>query len=134
MKKTPRRLTGLLIALPCALAAAQAQPAVYRCGQTYQQVPCATGAGQAVDAADARTAAQREDARAAASAERQQARTLAAERREREKATAVQTAPMGIAAPSAEDAASAAAGSAAAKKKKKAKKEAEPRYWSGKAG
>lgn len=134
-----RTMTTGACALGLLLAAAQApaQQAVYRCGQTYQQEPCATGQGQAVEVADKRTPEQRKDARAAAATETRQARELAAERKAREKALTPQTAPMGISAPRPDDAASAAeTGSKAGKrKKKKSKGDADnPRYWSAPAG
>jgi hypothetical protein len=121
---------GLLLAA----AQAPAQQAVYRCGQAYQAAPCTTGQGQAVDVADGRTPAQRQDARAAAAAETRQARELAAERRAREKAARPQTAPMGISAPRPDDAASATeSGGKAGKRKKKKKSKGDDdnqRYWS----
>jgi hypothetical protein len=67
---------------------------VYRCGQTYQQVPCA--GASAVEVADPRSADQRKSAREAVEADRRQAKELAAERREREKAATPQREPMGI--------------------------------------
>lgn len=128
------KITGASVALGLLLAAAQAsaQQAVYRCGQTYQQAPCAPGQGQKVEVEDERTADQRQGARAAAAAETRQARELAAERRAREKAIAPQTAPMGISAPRPDDAASAAERQAASKRKKKKSKgdDDNPRYWS----
>ncbi|MFZ5548289.1 MAG: hypothetical protein ACOZJX_06300 [Pseudomonadota bacterium] len=130
-----RTVTSGAFALALSLAAAQApaQQAVYRCGQTYQQEPCATGQGQAVEVADKRTPEQRQDARSAAAAETRQARELAAERKAREKALTPQTAPMGISAPRPDDAASAAqsSGKTGKRKKKKSKGDDEnPRYWS----
>lgn len=99
---TPARCRALVLAcLGCGLIGGAAQAAdskVYRCGQTYQQVPCAADAaasGQAINTSDARSAEQRADARAAASADKQQAKALAAERQRREKAIQPQQAPMG---------------------------------------
>jgi hypothetical protein len=81
---------------------------VYRCGQTYQQVPCATDTtGQAVDAQDPRNAEQRKAARASAAADKRQAKTLATERVQREKAIQPQQAPLVIGQKPAEPAASA---------------------------
>lgn len=117
-----------MLLLAAASAPATAAQAVYRCGQTYQQTPCPTGPEQALDVADHRTPEQRQGARAAAAAESRQARELAAERKARDKAIAPQTAPMGIAAPRADEAASAAETDAAGKKKRK--KSDDPRYWS----
>lgn len=125
---------ALGLSLAATLAPATAQQAVYRCGQTYQQAPCAPGQGQAVEVDDPRTTEQRQGARAAAAAETRQARALAAERRAREKAIKPQTEPMGIVAPRPDDAASATQGhgsSAKRRKKKKSKGEDDhPRYWS----
>lgn len=126
MKATTPGLWALGLLL--AAAQASAQSSVYRCGQTYQQSPCAAGQGQAVEVADTRTPAQRQEARAAANADSRQARELAAERKARDKAIRPQTAPMGIAAPRADEAASAADSS---KRRKKNKKDDDnPRYWS----
>lgn len=83
---------------------------IYRCGQTYQQVPCAAdsaASAQLVNASDPRTADQRADAKAAAAADKQQAKALLAEREQREKSTSQQQAPMGTSMKSAEPAASA---------------------------
>jgi hypothetical protein len=84
------RPSALLAALLFAFAGpgAHAESKIYRCGQTYQQVPCEQG--QAIDASDQRTGAQRRDARDAAKSEQQQAKDLAAERRQREKAVTPQ--------------------------------------------
>ena len=127
------RVLGMVaLALPLAATQALAQQAVYRCGQTYQQAPCAAGEGRAVDVDDSRTAQQRQGAHSAATAEGRQARELAAERRAREKAAVPQTAPMGISAPRPDEAASAADSKAGKRKKKKKSKtdDENPRYWS----
>ncbi len=87
---TARLLIAWLLAVGPAMAA---DAPVYRCGQTYQQLPCA--GGQAVDATDERSPDQQRDARAAAAAERRQAAELAAERQAREKQTPLQRQPMG---------------------------------------
>ena len=101
-----RTKTMLAAALAvCAAWGAAAEDKIYRCGQTYQQVPCEQG--QAIDASDARTEAQRRDARAAVKSDQQQAKDLVAERREREKAITPQREPVGISAKPAESAASA---------------------------
>ncbi|HJV69576.1 hypothetical protein [Ideonella sp.] len=116
--------------LTWATAAGAADGTVYRCGPTYQQVPC-TG-GQAVDADDARSASQRRDARSAAAAERRQASELAAERHAREKLAPAQRQPMGLGLKPAEPPASApASGKAKPSKKKHHKPRPEdesPRY------
>lgn len=96
-------ISAALAASACAWAG-DGNP-IYRCGQTYQQVPC--DGGQTVDAADPRSADQRRDARDAAAADRRQAANLAAERREREKQVAVQRQPMGTSLKTAERPASA---------------------------
>ena len=67
---------------------------VYRCGDTYQQVPCESG--KAVDVADTRDAKQQKDAAAALAKDQQTAEKLRQERLARDKATPVQTAPAGI--------------------------------------
>ncbi|HEV8691364.1 MAG TPA: hypothetical protein VGQ91_13775 [Ideonella sp.] len=100
--------TKTLLAAALALSAAwgaAAEDKIYRCGQTYQQVPCEQG--QAIDASDTRTEAQRRDARAAVKADQQQAKDLVAERREREKAIKPQREPLTVGAKPAEAAASA---------------------------
>jgi len=90
-----RTTTLLTAALAlCAAGSATAEDKIYRCGQTYQQVPCEQG--QVIDANDHRTEAQRRDAHAAAKASKQQAKDLEAERHEREKANKPQTEPMEI--------------------------------------
>ena len=58
-------------------AGASAQP-VYRCGNTYSRIPCPDG--RIVDATDARTAAQRAEARRVAADERRLAAELRRER------------------------------------------------------
>jgi hypothetical protein len=100
------RKNALIVAAlaACGAAAASAEDKVYRCGQTYQQVPCAQG--EVIDASDKRTEAQRHDANAAAKAEKQQAKDLEAERHQREKALKPQTEPVAIGAEPVEPAAS----------------------------
>jgi hypothetical protein len=118
-----------LLALACGAGVASASEAkVYRCGQTYQQAPCAPGtAGQAIDADDPRSTEQRQDARAAAAADKRQARTLVAERRQREKETRPQQAPMIIGQRPPEPAAGASApGTDKPQSKKRKKKAPEP--------
>jgi len=111
-------------------AANAADGGVYRCGQTYQQLPCE--GGQTVDATDPRTADQRRDAQAAASAERRHASGLAAERREREKLAAPQQEPVVIGARPSQAAASAPAAAPVKTthkpKRKKPSHPDEPRY------
>ncbi|HSI59065.1 MAG TPA: hypothetical protein VLA16_16005, partial [Ideonella sp.] len=86
----------LMLWLGSMAVAAQAGPTtVYRCGQTYQQVPCKDG--QAVVVNDPRDPAQRQAAQQAATAERRAAEDLAAQRREREKALQPQTRAAGVA-------------------------------------
>jgi hypothetical protein len=125
------RLSVLAVcAMQWAVAApVAAQQAVYRCGQTYQQVPCAAEPARPLDLADHRTPAQQQAARAAAMAERRQASELAAERKVRDKAVTPQAAPMGIAAPRPAEAASAADGSPTKRRKKKPRKDDQARYW-----
>jgi hypothetical protein len=55
---------SLMLGLALGVPFASAQPAVYRCGQSYQQAPCAQGRPVAVD--DARSESQRREAQAAA--------------------------------------------------------------------
>ncbi|MGM9491100.1 hypothetical protein [Ideonella sp. YS5] len=111
-------------------AAHAADGGVYRCGQTYQQLPCE--GGQAIDASDARTEDQRRDAQAAASAEQRHAGVLAAERREREKKAAPQPEPVviGVRQPQAAASAPAAAPDKTTHKprRKKPSRPDEPRY------
>lgn len=107
------RCLGLVYLGILAMAAPHAGAAekkIYRCGQTYQQVPCpADGAAsaQVVNASDSRTSEQRSDAKAAAAADKQQAKALEAERVQREKAAQPQQAPMGTSMKPAEAGASA---------------------------
>lgn len=107
------RCLGLAYSVMLALAPSHGDAAenkIYRCGQTYQQVPCpADGAAsaQVVNAGDPRTAEQRSDAKAAAAADKQQAKALVAERAQREKTAQPQLAPMGTSMRAAEPAASA---------------------------
>lgn len=96
---------------------------VYRCGQTYQQVPCA--GASAVEVADPRSADQRKSAKEAAEADRRQAKDLAAERREREKAATPQREPMGILVKAPDEPASASA-TATPKPGKKGQRKAKP--------
>ena len=69
---------------------ASAQPAVYRCGQSYQQVPCAQGRPVATD--DARSESQRREAQAAARDEARLGSRLERERLARERQTHPQSA------------------------------------------
>ena len=86
----------LMLSLASVVVAAQAgHTTVYRCGQTYQQVPCKDG--QAVAVNDPRDPAQRQAAQQAAAAERRAADDLAAQRREREKALPPPTRATGVA-------------------------------------
>ncbi len=118
-----------LLALVCGASLAWGGDAtVYRCGQTYQQVPCTTDkTGQAINANDPRSAEQRKDARATATADKRQAKTLAAERVQREKTIQPQQAPLLIGVKPTEPAASApASGADKPHSKKRKKKTAEP--------
>jgi hypothetical protein len=78
----------VLAALPTTPLAADAP--VYRCGNTYSPTPCPGGA--AVQAADARTEAQRREAQDAHRREAALAEQLAAERQARERAAQKQVA------------------------------------------
>jgi hypothetical protein len=85
------RATGLVLLLAAAAGAALAADApVYRCGSSYSSTPCP--GGTAVDAGDARSAAQRAQAEAVKQREAALADQLAAERRERDRAAAGQVA------------------------------------------
>lgn len=78
----------LLLALLLLAVGAQAGP-VYRCGASYQDVPCpASQPGRAVDVDDSRSPADRRAAEAAARAEARRADTLRAERHAREREAA----------------------------------------------
>jgi hypothetical protein len=120
------------VALAWAVAACGAHAAeggVYRCGPAYQQTPCE--GGQAVDAADARGADQRRDARQAAAADQRQANALVAERKAREKQPPAQQQPIGLGAkPAAAPASAPAAGGIQHPKKnhRKSKPDESPRY------
>ena len=92
MRIVHRPVASGLLFLTLLAAAHAADGGVYRCGQTYQQVPCEEG--QAIDASDSRTAAQRREAQAAVKSDQQQAKERAAERREREKAIKPQREPL----------------------------------------
>lgn len=76
--------TALMLCCAIGTAAAAESPTIYRCGNgQYSAQPCAGGV--AVDAADERTAMQRQQAEDAARREAALATRLAAERRERER-------------------------------------------------
>lgn len=120
-----------LLALACGVSnmAWATEAKVYRCGHTYQQVPCTTdaAASQAIDANDPRSAEQRKEARAIAAADKRQAKTLMAERVQREKAARPQQEPMVIGQKPSEPAASASApGDEKPHPKKRKKKTPEP--------
>ena len=73
----------LAIALIVAGAACGAQAqAIYRCGQTYSQVPCPDG--KIIDSSDPRSGAQRAEAKRAVAKEKQLAAKLERERRAKE--------------------------------------------------
>lgn len=112
---TYRLLTGFAFVLAASTAAAAP---IYRCGNTYSQLPCPEG-GKVVEATDPRSAAQRAEARRLAAAERK-----AADERERERKArdaAAQTAPGALSPAPAADAASAASGKGPARAAAKAK-------------
>jgi hypothetical protein len=90
---------GLLICSMMLLTGpAQAATTVYRCGQTYQDVPCETG-GRTVDVSDQRDAGQQAQARQAAAAEKKLAQDQAKDRLARDKALKPQTQAAGLPAP-----------------------------------
>ena len=79
----PGRRVSLALCLALGVPFASAQPAVYRCGQSYQQAPCAQGLPVAVD--DARSESQRREAQAAARDEARLGTLLERERMARER-------------------------------------------------
>jgi hypothetical protein len=105
-----------ILVLACALAAAGSAGAapIYRCGNTYSQVPCPEG-GSIVEATDPRTGAQRAEARRVAETERKAAAAQERERKEKEQA-AQQTVPGALTPAPAASAASAPPGKPRAKK------------------
>lgn len=123
------RATGLwwAIALLAGAPSAWAQAGnttVYRCGNSYSSTPCA--GGTLVDADDARSAAQQQEAQAVKQRDAALADQLAAERRARERAAAGQQAiGIGPAAASA-PAAKASAGKTKPQKYKKVPVKAPP--------
>jgi len=86
-------LAGLWIGL-AALPGTAMAGSVYRCGQTYQQTPCA--GGNVVDVTDDRSAELARERRAATAKDQHLAKTLVSERHEREKATRPQTQAVGL--------------------------------------
>jgi hypothetical protein len=96
LRGAPFVLAALAIAL--CHASSWAASTVYRCGQTYQQAPCAEG--KAVDVDDARSAEQLRDRHAATATDKRLAKELEADRQARDKAIHPQTKVAGIAAPS----------------------------------
>ena len=120
--RTKSMLAAALTALVSVSASAEGK--IYRCGQTYQQVPCEEG--QAIDASDSRTAAQRREAQAAVKSDQQQAKELAAERRDREKAIKPQREPLATGVRPAELPASAPAPAGHPPKKKNGKGKSKP--------
>jgi hypothetical protein len=114
----PGAPVSLALCLALGLPLASAQPDVYRCGQGYQQAPCAQGRPIAVE--DARSESQRREAQAAARDEARLGTRLERERLARERQTRPLAA-IGIGAQ-----ASAASASAAVKAKAKAKKRGKP--------
>jgi hypothetical protein len=114
----PGAPVSLALCLALGLPLASAQPDVYRCGQGYQQAPCAQGRPIAVE--DARSESQRREAQAAARDEARLGTRLERERLARERQTRPLAA-IGIGAQ-----ASAASASAPVKAKAKAKKRSKP--------
>jgi hypothetical protein len=114
----PNARVSLALCLVLGAPLASAQPAVYRCGQSYQQAPCAQGRPIAVE--DARSESQRREAQAAARDEARLGTRLERERLARERQTRPLAA-IGIGAQ-----ASAASASAPVKAKAKAKKRGKP--------
>lgn len=112
---TYRLLTGLAFAL--AVATAGAAP-IYRCGNTYSQVPCPEG-GKVVEATDPRTAAQRAEARRIAAAERKA--NAERERELKQQDAAAPPAPGSLSPAPAASAASATSGKRGGKKTKAAR-------------
>ena len=115
MRPGARCALALYLALGPALAWAQAA-AVYRCGQSYQQAPCAQGRPVAVD--DARSESQRREAQAAARDEAKLGSRLERERLARERQTRPLAA-VGIGAKASAPAASAPARTKPTKKRHK---------------
>jgi len=74
----PLALALIVVCAAFDMGSAQAQ-AIYRCGQTYSQVPCPDG--RIIDSSDPRTAAQRAEAKRVAIRERQLAAKLENDRR-----------------------------------------------------
>jgi hypothetical protein len=114
----PGARVSLMLGLALGVPFASAQPAVYRCGQSYQQAPCAQGRPVAVE--DARSESQRREAQAAARDESRLGTRLERERLARER----QTRPLAAVGIGAQ--ASAAGASAPVKAKAKAKKRSKP--------
>ena len=84
---THRLLAGLITVLCSSTVLAQGGAAtVYRCGNSYQAKPCAGGA--ALDAADARTADQQQQALQATQRDAKLARQMTAERQAAERQAA----------------------------------------------
>lgn len=80
------RRCGIALVLGIAATAAGAATPIYRCGQTYSQVPCA--GGYIIESSDPRSAAQRAEARQAAQREKELAERMERERRGTVPATA----------------------------------------------
>jgi len=78
-------LASLLLALTCLPALAQAQK-IYRCGNSYSQVPCP--GGSTVEADDSRTAAQRKQHETSVQNERRTADAMEKDRLKQEAAAA----------------------------------------------
>lgn len=116
----------LVVAAPGTWAA---DKKIYRCGQTYQQVPCpadSAASARVINASDPRTAEQRSEGKAAASADKQQAKALEDERVRREKASQPQQAPMGTSMRPADPGASAPEAEPRTHARKHKKKSTEP--------
>lgn len=92
----PGTRVALALCLALGVPFASAQPAVYRCGQSYQQAPCAEGRPVAVD--DARSESQRREAQSAARDETRLGTRLESERLAREKTRPPAAVGIGVAA------------------------------------
>lgn len=88
------RAAPVLLALALLAPAGAAEPPVYRCGNTYQQVPCPEG--RTVEVGDIRSTAQRREAERTAAAEQKAAAALAAENQAREHALKPQRRAVGV--------------------------------------
>lgn len=118
----------VLLALAMLAPAGAAEAPVYRCGNTYQQVPCPEG--RTVEVGDTRSAAQRREAERTAAAEQKAAAALAAENQAREQALKPQRRAVGVVPVAA--AASAESAPAAAHTPHRKRKKTDPQEATGK--